>query len=142
MPDLVLLTRDVNQESVNSPDVITIVVPFISPAPTAVQVCADIHQRNPRAPIVIVAEGDLAELLPSVALAQRSAHRAVAGYVLISPTLGPPGLDWPDAPVLILSSDDADERMAKLRGWSFERITNGDQVMPHVRMFASRVTPI
>jgi hypothetical protein len=139
--EIIALTRNTEQSEVLGAGITNIVVPSASKLPIAAQVCADIHQRNPQQPIIFVTEGELAELLPSIAFAQRTAHRAVAGYVLIEPTLGPPALDWPDAPVLVLGSSDTDERVATLRGWQFQRFTDRASLLNDVQTFASNVTP-
>jgi hypothetical protein len=140
--DLVLLTKNAHESALTGAGVTVITVPTVSTHPIAAQVCAEIHQRNPKGPIVFVTEGELANLLPSIAFAQRTAHRAVVGYVLVDPTLGSPALDWPDAPVLVLSHSNEDERLANLRGWSFRQITNPESVSRCVEDFVSNVTPI
>jgi hypothetical protein len=139
--EIMVLTKDASQSPVQGSDITMITVPAASAVPITAQICAEIHERNPQQPIVFVAEGDLAELLPNIAFAQRTAHRSVAGYVLIEPTLGPPALDWPDAPVLVLGANDADERVALLRGWQFRRATDPQALIRDVRTFASDVTP-
>lgn len=50
-------------------------------------------------PIVVVAFGPDARLLPALALAQRSAHRRVTGYVIVDGDAPAPSNEWPDAPV-------------------------------------------
>jgi hypothetical protein len=90
------------------------------PAPLSVRVCAAIITARPAAPLLLVALADAVHLLPAVALAQRTAHRAVTGYVLIEPDSDPSAPDWPDAPVLVLSADakSSGATRARLRGWS------------------------
>ena len=68
---------------------------------------------------LVVAEGDLALLLPAVALSQRSAHRRVRDYVLIDPDLPPVSDGWPDAPVTVVTDDveGLAARQGRLRGW-------------------------
>ena len=118
---------------------ITIRVPLVSSAPRSVIVCAQIHQYAPLAPLIIVTHGALVELLPSIALAQRTAHRSVAGYVLIDPVMGAPTLDWPDAPVLVISEDPKTQRDAALRSWRVSADLNPVSAVP---AFAESVLPI
>lgn len=72
---------------------------------------------DPRPPLRIVAHGDLALLLPAVALSQRSMHRAVEGYVLIDPVLPAVTDSWPDARVTVVTDDEWILTQARLRGW-------------------------
>lgn len=58
-----------------------------------------LNAANVAEPIVVVAFGADARLLPAMALAQRSAHRRVTGYVIIDGVAPAPTNDWPDAPV-------------------------------------------
>lgn len=118
---------------------ITIHVPLVSSAPRSVIACALIHQLAPQAPLVIVTHGSLIELLPSIALAQRTAHRSIAGYVLIDPVMGAPTLDWPDAPVLVISDDAKVQRDAALRSWRVSSDLNPASAVP---AFAESVLPI
>lgn len=96
---------------------IGLAVPLSGPAATlASRTCAAISALAPTPPLAVVAFGSDALLLPAVALAQRAAHRRVAGYLLVEPAL-PPGSDtWPDAPVTVL--DDAADPQVGLRGWT------------------------
>lgn len=83
------------------------------------RMCAAIGMLAPQAPLLVVAHGALALLLPAVALAQRSAHRRVRGYLLVEPDLPPVTDGWPDAPVTIAASE-AEGWLgvqARLRGW-------------------------
>ena len=84
------------------------------------RMCAAINLLDPLPPLVIVAEGDLALLLPAIALSQRSAHRRVSEYVLIDPVLPTVTDGWPDAPVTIVSSDESSDASihGRLRGWT------------------------
>lgn len=76
-------------------------------------------------PLLLVFTGAACTRAPYVGFAQRAARRAVSGYVLVDPILPAPGAvtDWPDAPVtVVLTADaDADTRSAglgaRLRGW-------------------------
>lgn len=88
------------------------------PGPLSVRTCAAIGAARPVPPLVIVAFGDGASLVPAVALAQRAAHRAVAAYVLVDPASDPSAQDWPDAPVVVVAPEGGDAlRRAGLRGW-------------------------
>lgn len=96
------------------------VVPADGPADLlATRMCAAIARLAPVPPLLIVADGDLALLLPAVALAQRSAHRRVDGYLLVDPELPAVTDSWPDAPVTIAASDPDGwvATQARLRGW-------------------------
>lgn len=95
-----------------------------SPAWTA-RTALGIAAASPEPPLLLVFTGPAATLAPHVGFAQRSARRAVGGYVLVDPVLPRPGAvsDWPDAPVtvVITANADADTRSAalgaRLRGW-------------------------
>jgi hypothetical protein len=77
------------------------------------------------APLLLVLTGAAAAHAPHLGFAQRSARRAVGGYVLVDPVLPRPGAvsDWPDAPVTVVITSDADDDTrsaalgARLRGW-------------------------
>lgn len=96
------------------------IVPVPGPeSALSARVCAAINALRPVAPLVIVAEGERALLLPAVALSQRSSRRSVVGYVLHDPVLPPVTDSWPDAPVTVVT-DDADSDgsvQGRLRGW-------------------------
>jgi hypothetical protein len=76
-------------------------------------------------PLLLVLTGAAAAHAPHLGFAQRSARRAVGGYVLVDPVLPRPGAvsDWPDAPVTVVITSDADDGTrsaalgARLRGW-------------------------
>jgi hypothetical protein len=89
-------------------------------AALSARICAAINLLEPEPPLVIVAEGALALLLPAVALSQRSSRRRVAEYVLLDPELPPVTDGWPDAPVTVLSSDNSSDAsiQGRLRGWT------------------------
>jgi hypothetical protein len=91
---------------------------------------------DPAVPLVLVAHGAAGPLLPGIALAQRAAHRPIAGFVFVDADLPrrgahdhespqdalPTAPDWPEAPCgyLRTHSDRAHEeagREARLRGW-------------------------
>ena len=75
--------------------------------------------------MLLVFTGAAAAQAPFLGFAQRSARRAVGGYVLVDPVLPRPGAvsDWPDAPVTVIVTSAADEDTrsaalgARLRGW-------------------------
>ena len=90
--------------------------PVSGPEPAlAARICAAINLLDPLPPLVIVADGALALLLPAIALSQRSSRRRVGGYVLIDPDLPPVTDAWPDAPVTLVT-DDLDGPAARLGG--------------------------
>ena len=76
-------------------------------------------------PLLLVLSGPAAAMAPHLGFAQRSARRAVGGYVLVDPVLPRPGAvsDWPDAPVTVVVTPLADDDTraaalgARLRGW-------------------------
>jgi hypothetical protein len=83
------------------------------------RMCAAINLLEPTPPLVIVAHGSEALLLPAIALSQRTAHRRVSAYVLIDPDLPTVSDGWPDAPVTVVT-DDTDGQASlqgRLRGW-------------------------
>ena len=61
---------------------------------------------SPATPVLLVFTGAAAAQAPFLGFAQRSARRAVGGYVLVDPVLPRPGAvsDWPDAPVIVIVS--------------------------------------
>jgi hypothetical protein len=99
------------------------VVPAIGDAPLAARVCAEITRLAPSSPLLIVAVGAMAALLPSVALAQRAARRQVLGYVLVDPEYPAVSEGWPDARVHVLGSPEFELRTADLRGWETGSVT-------------------
>jgi hypothetical protein len=99
------------------------VVPPPGDAPLAARVCAEITRMAPAPPLVIVAVGAMAALLPSVALAQRAARRQVLAYVLVDPEYPAVSEGWPDARVHVLGSPEFDLRTAELRGWETGSVT-------------------
>ena len=102
---------------------VTRVLPPAGEAPLAARVCAEITRLTPTPPLVIVAVGDLAALLPAVALAQRAARRQVLAYVLIDPEFPAVSDAWPDARIYVLGSPGVDLRTAELRGWETGPVT-------------------
>jgi len=93
------------------------------------RVALDIAAAAPVGPVLLVLAGRHASQAPALGFAQRSARRAIAGYVLVDPVLPAVGGDWPDAPVTVVVSPqaDADTRSAalgaRLRGWE---VVDGD----------------
>ncbi|ROO90532.1 hypothetical protein EDD29_8263 [Actinocorallia herbida] len=73
----------------------------------------------PEAPLVLVGHGCAGPLLPSLAGAQKAAHRLVGGYVFLDADLPAHGGDWPDAPCAFLatSPDDVRLKAARARAW-------------------------
>lgn len=91
---------------------------------------------DPAPPLVLGAHGAAGPLLPGIALAQRAAHRPIAGYVFVDADLPRPlrhdhaapqndvpmPPDWPEAPCGYLRTPAGPEhdqaiREARLRGW-------------------------
>jgi len=94
--------------------------PIDGDAPLATRTCAAIAQLAPTPPLAVIAPGAAAELLPAIALAQRTAGRPILGYLLIDPpaaALRPSTEQWPDARVTVHSSDEGVRNLARLRGW-------------------------
>ena len=95
------------------------------------RVALDINAAQPEPPLLLVFSGDACLQAPSLGFAQRSARRAVGGYVLVDPLLPRPGAapDWPDAPVTVIVTAEADDETrsqalgARLRGWD---VIDGD----------------
>lgn len=67
----------------------------------------------PEGPVVWVAHGQTARLLPGLAFAQRAAHRTIVGYVLVDAISPAPSLEWPDAPVTWVCTDAAPDGIAE-----------------------------
>lgn len=89
-------------------------------------VCRDLLVAPPAPPLLVVAHGWAGAQVPAVAFAQRAAHRAIHGYVLVDAEFPKPqamgGSEWPDAPVTYVlhqSGAVAEDRslQARLRGW-------------------------
>ena len=82
-------------------------------------------------PLILVSSGDANRAVPALGFSQRASRRSVVAYVLIEGPLPDPsrsGRDWPDAPVVLVTSPDADgapAAAARLRGWS---IVEGDPI--------------
>ena len=95
------------------------------------RVALDINAAQPEPPLLLVFSGDACLQAPSLGFAQRSARRAVGGYVLVDPVLPRPGAapDWPDAPITVIVTVEADDETrsqalgARLRGWD---VIDGD----------------
>ena len=80
--------------------------------------CNEISALDPVSPILIVTNTPDASILPGIALAQRAAHRRIAGTVLVEPEKISTSESWPDSPVFVTISDSAPDRVAAaLRGW-------------------------
>jgi hypothetical protein len=138
MSGSIVYVTDEGGPALDVPGDVTITLPHISTSPRSVLACAAIHELDPPAPLVIITHGALLDLLPSIALAQRTAHRAIAGYVLVDPQIEAPMPDWPDAPVLVISADEGIQRAARLRNW---RVGQNTDVTDAVRAFVAKVMP-
>lgn len=75
-------------------------------------------------PLILVSSGDANRAVPALGFSQRASRRGVVAYVLVDGPLPDPsraGMDWPDAPVVHVTSTGADSApaaSARLRGWS------------------------
>lgn len=84
--------------------------------------CAAINELDPAPPLIIVAAGRAALVIPAVARSQRSMHRLVLEYLLLDPELPPVTETWPDARVTVVCDVDSEESLhARLRGWDVLR---------------------
>lgn len=85
-------------------------------------------------PLVVLARGEAARLLPALALSQRAAGRLVTGYVLVNAPSPAPSMDWPDAPVWWVATDVAQSGTAdgalsaRLRGFEVVELPERDEV--------------
>ena len=75
-------------------------------------------------PLILVCSGDANRAVPALGYSQRASRRRVVAYVLVDGPLPDPsraGSDWPEAPVVHVTSPGADgapAAAARLRGWS------------------------
>jgi hypothetical protein len=75
-------------------------------------------------PLILVCSGDANRAVPALGFAQRASRRSVVAYILVDgplPDAHRAGTDWPDAPVVHVTSPGADTApaaAARLRGWS------------------------
>lgn len=103
------------------PEAIAVSTPPGSAEPS-VRLCAAVNALQPTPPLVIVAVGETALMLPAVALSQHAQHRRVAEYVLLDPALPSASDTWPDARVTVVCGIDSDASLAaRLRGWDVLR---------------------
>lgn len=75
---------------------------------------------------LLIAVGNTALALPDIAFALRAQHRRVIGYRIIDGILPSPNLEWPDAHVTYVLTQDTAElvaqaNQARLRGWDVSR---------------------
>jgi len=77
-------------------------------------------------PLILVFHGQTSVHAPAIGFSRRSLRRPAVGYVLIDPvmpTIGGDYGDWPDAPVTVVITDEANELakeaslQSRLRGW-------------------------
>jgi hypothetical protein len=77
-------------------------------------------------PLVLVFHGESSVHAPAIGFSRRSLRRPAVGYVLIDPvmpTIGGDYGDWPDAPVTVVITDEANDLareaslQSRLRGW-------------------------
>ena len=76
--------------------------------------------------LVLVFHGEMSIHAPAIGFSRRSLRRPAVGYVLIDPvmpTIGGDYGDWPDAPVTVVITQDANDLakeaslQSRLRGW-------------------------
>jgi hypothetical protein len=77
-------------------------------------------------PLVLVFHGAASVHAPAIGFSRRSLRRPAVGYILIDPvmpTIGGDYGDWPDAPVTVVITDEANDLakeaslQSRLRGW-------------------------
>ena len=118
------------------PVIVDVDLPAADAAPLSVRTCAAVRAADPPTPILVVAHGGGAALLPAVALAPRTAHRAIGGYALLEPDADPSAQDWPDAPVLVIAPGDWPR--ARLRGWELVVADGPSAVVDAIGALATR----
>ena len=81
-------------------------------------------------PLVLVFVGEASVHAPAIGFSRRALRRPAIHYVLVDPampTIGGDYGDWPDAPVTVVLTDDADDfakdaaLQSRLRGWTVTR---------------------
>lgn len=78
-----------------------------------------------QAPLLVVCAGNATAELPAFSMSQRAAGRLIAAYLLIDPqTTARTDIDWPDAPVTVMTHDVDIARVSRLRGWRVLETTN------------------
>lgn len=78
--------------------------------------------------VFFIARESAAGQLPAIALAQRTAHRRVAGYLLVEADAPASSDAWPDAPVVAFTSD-PNARPLSLRGWPVRVFTTQENLV-------------
>jgi hypothetical protein len=77
-------------------------------------------------PLILVFHGEASVHAPAIGFSRRSLRRPAVGYILIDPimpTIGGDYGDWPDAPVTVVITDEANDLakeaslQSRLRGW-------------------------
>lgn len=84
-----------------------------SAATAAVAMAGLDHRDN----LVVAATATEVDWLPQIALAARANGWKIVGYVLLDAAPGGAHADWPDAPVVVITGDEAKAKAALLRGW-------------------------
>lgn len=98
-------------------DVLDVDLPVTDRAPLPTRICGYIQSMAPTQPLLVIAPAPTTACLPAIALAQRTARRLIAGYLLIDPVDAPVGTDWPDARVEVIVTTGEVPRWIELRGW-------------------------
>lgn len=99
-------------------------LPLTDRAPLPTRICGYIQSMAPDVPMLVIAPAPSLGCLPAIALAQRTAHRMIAGYLLIDPADPPVGPDWPDARVDVIVAVQEIPRWMALRGWQPKTCAN------------------
>ncbi len=103
-------------------------------------ICSEISVLDPVSPLLIVTNAQDASILPGIALAQRAAHRKIAGTVLIEPGKVAIGESWPESPVFVTVSVAAPDRVtAALRGWT---VTAAETIADQARVIVTAATSV
>ena len=103
-------------------------------------ICNEISALDPVSPLLIVTTAKDASILPDIALAQRAAHRRIAGTVLVEPEKVLTSESWPESPVFVTISDSAPDRVAAaLRGWG---LLSAKSVAEKVRAIVNVATSV
>ena len=103
-------------------------------------ICSEISALDPVSPLLIVTNAADASILPGIALAQRAAHRRIAGSVLIEPVQVSTSESWPESPVFVTTSEAAPDRVAAaLRGWN---VLAAETIADQVRTIINAATSV
>jgi hypothetical protein len=119
---LLLVDSDGHSDATRSflqqhPDTV-VVEPLAGESDISVRTCAAINDLHPPSPVVLIAAGGAALLLPAVSRSQNASHRRISEYVLIDPELPVVTNAWPDARITVVCEPTSEASLqARLRGW-------------------------